>query len=49
MCANSNERYMKSSKHPKGYTMIDSYLTSLGFTKGDVDANLYHIVVEGKD
>eukprot|EP00253_Pinus_taeda_P018761 PITA_18761 len=30
------------------YTRIDSYLTSLGFTKSEADANLYHIVVEGK-
>eukprot|EP00253_Pinus_taeda_P011031 PITA_11031 len=27
---------------------IDSYFTGLGFTKSEVDANLYHIVVEGK-
>lgn len=30
------------------YTRIDSYFTGLGFTKGEADANLYHIVVEGK-
>lgn len=30
------------------YTKIDNYLISLGFTKSEVDANLYHIVVEGK-
>ena len=30
------------------YTKIDSYLTGLGFTKSEVDANLYHILVEGK-
>eukprot|EP00253_Pinus_taeda_P009633 PITA_09633 len=30
------------------YTTIDSYFTSLGFMKSEVDANLYHIVVEGK-
>eukprot|EP00253_Pinus_taeda_P022814 PITA_22814 len=28
--------------------MIDNYFTGLGFTKSEVDANLYHIVVEGK-
>eukprot|EP00253_Pinus_taeda_P028146 PITA_28146 len=28
--------------------MIDSYFTRLGFTKSKVNANLYHIVVEGK-
>lgn len=30
------------------YTRIDKYLICLGFTKIEVDANLYHIVVEGK-
>jgi len=30
------------------YTRIDSYLTGLGFTKSEVDENLYHILVEGK-
>jgi hypothetical protein len=29
------------------YTRIDSYFTGLGFTKSEVDANLYQIVVEG--
>jgi len=30
------------------YTRIDSYFTRLGFTKSEADANLYHIMVEGK-
>jgi hypothetical protein len=30
------------------YTWIDNYFTGLGFTKSEVDANLYQIVVEGK-
>jgi len=30
------------------YTRIDSYFTRLGFTKSEADANIYHIVVEGK-
>eukprot|EP00253_Pinus_taeda_P033137 PITA_33137 len=30
------------------YTRIDSYFIGLGFTKSEADANLYHIVVEGK-
>jgi len=30
------------------YTRIDNYLTSLGFTNSEADANLYHISVEGK-
>jgi len=28
--------------------MIDSYFTRLGFSKSEVDVNLYHIVVKGK-
>ena len=30
------------------YTQIDSYFTGLHFTKSEVNANLYKIVVEGK-
>ena len=30
------------------YTRIDNYFTWLGFTKSEADANLYHIMVEGK-
>ena len=30
------------------YTTIDNYFTKLGVTKIEVDANIYHIVVEGK-
>jgi hypothetical protein len=30
----------------KWYSRIDSYLQSLGFTKSDVDSNLYYKVVE---
>eukprot|EP00253_Pinus_taeda_P001742 PITA_01742 len=30
------------------YTKIDNYFTGLGFTKSEVDANLYHIMVKGK-
>ena len=30
------------------YTRIDDYFIGLGFTKSEVDVNLYHIVVEGK-
>jgi len=28
--------------------MINSYVTRLGFTKGDVDENIYHILVVRK-
>ena len=30
------------------YTKINNYFTGLGFTKSEADANLYHIMVEGK-
>eukprot|EP00253_Pinus_taeda_P024908 PITA_24908 len=30
------------------YIEINSYFTELGFTKSETDANLYHIMVEGK-
>ena len=30
------------------YTRIDNYFTRLGFTNSEADANLYHIMVEGK-
>ena len=30
------------------YTRIGSYFIGLGFTKGEADANLYHILVDGK-
>eukprot|EP00253_Pinus_taeda_P034773 PITA_34773 len=30
------------------YTRINNYFTRLGFTKSEVDVNLYHIMVEGK-
>ena len=30
------------------YTMIGNYFTRLGFTKSEAEANLYHIMVEGK-
>ena len=30
------------------YTRIDSYFTGLGFTKSEVDEDLYHIMLEGK-
>ena len=30
------------------YTRRDNYFIGLGFTKSEADANLYHIMVEGK-
>ena len=38
---------MKQAPHA-WYTRIDSYFTRLGFTKSEVNANFYHIVVKGK-
>lgn len=49
MCVDSSKRCMAPRKHPCAwYTRIENYLTSLGFTKSEVDANLYHILAEGK-
>jgi hypothetical protein len=49
MCADSREHCMGLKQAPRAwYTRIDNYLTGLGFTKSEADANLYHIVVEGK-
>ena len=48
VCKLKRELYgLKKSPHT-WYIRIDSYLTSLGFTKSEANANLYHIVVEGK-
>jgi len=30
------------------YTRINNYFTKFGFTKSEEDANIYHIMVEGK-
>ena len=30
------------------YTRINNYFTRLGFIKSEADANIYHIMVEGK-
>jgi hypothetical protein len=37
---------MKKAPHA-WYTQIDIYFTGLGFTKSEVDTNLYQIVAEG--
>eukprot|EP00253_Pinus_taeda_P034357 PITA_34357 len=40
---------IKEEQAPRAwYTRIDNYFIELGFTKSEVDANLYHIVVKGK-
>lgn len=39
--------YMMRQAPCAWYTLIDSYLTELGFIKREEDSSLYHIVVEG--
>ena len=48
MCRLKQVLYSLKQEPHSWYTKIDSYLTSLGFTKIEADANLYHILVEGK-
>lgn len=40
--------YGLKQAHRAWYTRIDIYFTELGFTQSEVNANLYHIMVEGK-
>ena len=48
MCRLKRALYgLKQAPHA-WYTRIDSYFIRLGFTKSEADANLYHIVVDGK-
>ena len=48
MCRLKRALYgLKQAPHA-WYTQIDSYLTELGFSKSEVDPNLYQIAVEGK-
>ena len=48
MCRLKRALYgLKQAPHA-WYTRIDNYFTGLGFTKSEADANLYHIMVEGK-
>ena len=48
VCRLKRALYMLKQAPHAWYTRIDSYFTGLGFTKSEADANLYHIVVEGK-
>ena len=48
MCRLKRELYGLKQAPRAWYTGIDNYLTWLGFTKIEADANLYHIVVDGK-
>ena len=48
MCRLKRALYGLKQEPCAWYTRIDNYFTMLGFTKSEVDANLYHIMVYGK-
>ena len=48
MCRLKRELYGLKQAPRAWYTKIDNYFTRLGFTKSEADANIYHIVFEGK-
>ena len=48
MCRPKRALYGLKQAPRSWYTRIDNYFTGLGFTKSEVDANLYQIVVDGK-
>eukprot|EP00253_Pinus_taeda_P024251 PITA_24251 len=48
VCQLKRDLYTLKQAPRAWYTRIDSYFIGLGFTKSEVDANLYHIMVEGK-
>eukprot|EP00253_Pinus_taeda_P033129 PITA_33129 len=48
MCRLKRDLYRLKQAPRVWYTRIDNFFTRLGFTKSEVDANLYHIMVEGK-
>ena len=48
VCRLKRELYGLKQASRAWYTQIDNYFTGLGFTKSEVDANLYQNVVEGK-
>jgi hypothetical protein len=48
VCRLKRELYGLKQAPRAWYTQIDNYFTGLGFTKSEVDANQYQIVVEGK-
>ena len=48
MCRLKRALYGLKQEPRAWYTQIDNYFTGLGFTKSEVDENLYQIVVEGK-
>ena len=48
MCRLKRALYGLNQAYHAWYTQIDSYFTGLGFTKSEVDENMYQIVVDGK-
>ena len=48
MCRLRQALYGLKQETRAWYTRIDNYLIGLSFTKSEVDANLYHILVEAK-
>ena len=48
VCRLNRALYRMKQAPRASYTRINNYFTGLGFTKSEVDANLYHIVVKGK-
>ena len=47
VCKLKKEMYGLKKEHRTWYNRIDSFLTSLGFTKSKADSNLYYNVEEG--
>eukprot|EP00253_Pinus_taeda_P016104 PITA_16104 len=48
VCRLKRALYGLKQTHRACYTRIDNYFTRFGFTKSEANANLYHIMVEGK-
>ena len=48
MCRLKRAQYGLKQAPRAWYARIDSYFTGLGFTKSEANANLYHIVDDGK-
>ena len=48
VCILKRALYGLKQAHCASHTRIINYFTKLHFTKSEADANLYHIVVEGK-
>eukprot|EP00253_Pinus_taeda_P024843 PITA_24843 len=49
MCRLKRALYGRKKAPRAWYTRIDSYFTGFGFNKSELDANLYHIMVEGME